>query len=280
MAKVNIKKNVSKPVIVISGDYGVGKSYINKLIKKYLNSVVNINKYDFITRKLLYILKVHPLQVGYALLASDKVDSQLYNNNTKINYLRDRYDTSKQFTPDMLEYFIINILGVEKSIISGYNEIEKYVLEWLNIIATAKNKVQYKSKLYEVTKILFDNVINAKYKWDVQSNVNSYLSSRMKEFNLIFDTYHYRMVYYAYSPEEVQYFKDNYECVNVYVSMNHVQQSQLLLKDEKKKEVKDIATSWRSEEVKRMASLADVHIENNLELDGKLINKVMSSIGI
>ena len=44
MATVAIENSLRKPIIIISGDYGVGKSYINKVIKKYINSVASINK--------------------------------------------------------------------------------------------------------------------------------------------------------------------------------------------------------------------------------------------
>jgi len=56
---------IKYPIIVLTGHYGCGKSYAAKLVKNDLSIAVNVNKYDFITRWLMYILDISPVFTSY-----------------------------------------------------------------------------------------------------------------------------------------------------------------------------------------------------------------------
>jgi dephospho-CoA kinase len=52
---------IKHPIIVLTGHYGCGKSYSAKIIRRDLDIAVNVNKYDFITRQLLYVCGINPI---------------------------------------------------------------------------------------------------------------------------------------------------------------------------------------------------------------------------
>ena len=56
---------LSSPYIVLCGFYNCGKSYSASLIKNDLDIAVNINKYDFITRLLMYFFEINPISTDY-----------------------------------------------------------------------------------------------------------------------------------------------------------------------------------------------------------------------
>jgi len=60
---------------------------------------------------------------------------------------------------------------------------------------------------------------------------------------------------------------------------SHIQ-SQLLLKNGRYESVDDIITHAQKENVQQMRVASDFVVENDLEMDQKLINKIMGAINI
>jgi len=156
MATLMVKK-IDNPIIVISGDHGTGKSYIHSRISKYIQSSVSLNKFDFITRKLLYIMNIHPLQIGYVLVDSDTIDRELYQSNSKMIYLRDQIAKDKMISPAMVSYFIEHIMGVSPSVYT--TDDMNAVRIFMNELYIAKNEMSLKIKFYELTKQIFNTII-------------------------------------------------------------------------------------------------------------------------
>lgn len=277
MVTTRIKK-IEKPIIVISGDHGTGKSYIHKRISKYIQSSVSLNKYDFITRKLLYILDIHPLLIGYVLLDNDMIDRQLYSTDSKMKYLKEKIQREHVVSKDSLEYFLYNILKVESSLYT--NEDMAEITATMNRLYNMKHKQELKGQFYGLTKFIFDNVITKAFKWNLKERVYKYLDLRFPEFKRVYDQFQKRIVYYAYSIHEVEYFKERYNAENIFISMKPHLQSQLLMKQNKIASLDETLTHAQRETVSLMRASADCVIENNLEMDNKIINKIMNTITI
>lgn len=277
MATVNVTKIIN-PIILISGDHGTGKSYLHRLITKYIQSSVSINKYDFITRKLLYLLDIHPLLIGYLLIDNDMIDRELYINDSKMLYLRNKIKNDTLVTNESMIYFLEYIMGVSTKL---YNDEDlKVIVNAMNILYNSKYNFSIKVKFYELTKLIFNTIIVKAYNWNIKENVFKYLDSNFPEFKIIYDNYQQRIVYFAYDINEVLYFKEKYNAENIFITMKPHLQSQLLLKENKISQVDEIITHEQIENVMLMRQSANFIIENNLEFDEKLINKIMNALNI
>ncbi len=277
MATLMVKK-IDNPIIVISGDHGTGKSYIHSRISKYIQSSVSLNKFDFITRKLLYIMNIHPLQIGYVLVDSDTIDRELYQSNSKMIYLRDQIAKDKMISPAMVSYFIEHIMGVSPSVYT--TDDMNAVRIFMNELYIAKNEMSLKIKFYELTKQIFNTIIIKGFRQNIKENVFSYLDSRFPDFKTIYDVHQKRIVYYAYGINELLYFQERYNAKSIFVTMKSHIQSQLLLKNGRYESVDDIITHAQKENVQQMRVASDFVVENDLEMDQKLINKIMGAINI
>lgn len=277
MPIINIK-TIQQPIILLSGDYGTGKSYIHKLLSKYIQSAVSLNKFDFITRKILFILNIHPLQINYTLLNDDMIDRELYANNSNMIYLQNKISSEKNVSIESMKYFIENILKIP---IDKYTDNDIQVLTTsLNNLYLLKNKKDAKKILYKMTTDIFYDIIDNYYNWNMKDNVFKYLDQRFEEFKKIYDNHQKRIVYYAYDINEVLYFKEKYNAQNIFVTMKSHLQTQLLLKDSKIDSADTVTSSKQQENVKAMRIHADFVIENNLEFDEKLVNKILNNLNI
>ncbi len=277
MATLTVKK-IDNPIIVISGDHGTGKSYIHKRISKYIQSSVSLNKFDFITRKLLYIMNIHPLQIGYVLIDNDVIDRKLYQSDAKMSYLRDMIASDRMVSKISTLYFIEHIMGIAPTL---YNATDIDVIRLtLDELYSAKNEPILKGKFYDLTKFIFNTVIVKGFRWNIKENVFKYLDSRFPDFKTIYDDYQKRVVYYAYDVNEILYFKEQYGAQCIFITMKGHLQSQLLLKNRRYESADEIITHEQKENVQLMRNVSDFVIENNLEMDQKLINKIMGAINI
>jgi len=277
MANINIK-SVQNPIIVISGNYGTGKSYIHKLISKYIQSAVSLNKFDFITRKLLFILDIHPLQINYVLINDDLIDRELYFTNSNMIYLKDKINSEQTINLDSMKYFIEHILSIPLNL---YSDPEIIILaNRLNEIYSTKKIKDTKNLFYKMTTDLFYDIIDNVYNWDIKENVFKYLDSNLNEYKRIYDKFQKRIVYYAYDINEVLYFKEKYNAQNIFITMKSHLQTQLLIKENKTSDADTVISYKQQENVKLMRTHADFVIENNLEFDETLINKIMNAINI
>lgn len=92
--------------------------------------------------------------------------------------------------------------------------------------------------------------------------------------------YKYRIVYYAYSPDEVVYLKDKYNIKSIFIDMSHKLQSQMLLTNKQYDKIDHVVSDVRINEVLQMKTLSDFIISNDLEKDNILINKIMSQLNL
>jgi hypothetical protein len=273
-----VEKEFKSPVIVISGDHGTGKSYVHKKISKYIQSVIGLNKYDFITRKLLFILNIHPLEINYVLLNNDMIDRELYQNSPHMKYLRSEVEKNKKMSIENFDYFLEYILEVPVKLVADSQRfhISKSINELINI----KHRKTLKSSFFSLTKEIFKNIITKKYDFNHKDKVYEYLDSRFIDFKNVYDKYQQRVVYYAYSPHEVSYFKDRYSSQNIYVDMKSHLQTQLLVKDNKYDSYDEVVMNQQYDNINTMKKSADIVIVNNLEMDKNLVNKIMTNLNI
>ena len=278
MANISETK-VNTPIIIIGGDYGVGKSYINQLIKKYVNSTVSVNSYDLITRSILFICSIHPTQIGYKFISSDEVDRSLYALNNKLNYLKDEISQYRLISEKDVKYYINTALSLD---IILSDDVVKNIVNKINIlIKDSSNKTTDKSivlkDVYNLTTYLFSSLKEA---YKLEDFTTYYMSILFPPLEHIQENWLYRIIYYVDTPEEITYLQNNYNTISFFVDMSHKLQSQLLLKTKQYDKVDEIITDRRKDQISKIKSICDFIVNNELEMKNKLINKIMSQINI
>ncbi len=269
---------IAKPIILISGDHGVGKSHVANLITTYVRSALSLNKYDFLTRKLLFILGISPVSVGYTLIHNNMIDKTLYQTDTSMLYVQSEVQRKQLVDRELFTYFVKYALGVKLSGIS--DAVIADIIAQLNAILSQRRKHAQKGAIYKLTVDIFDRIICRRYNWDNYAHVESYLNSRFIEFKAIYDEWKHRVIYFAYSKNEVNYFKTNFDCVDIFIDMSHVYQSQMLLKNVRHDTLAYVINSDRKREVHDMKTSAEIVIRNDMEMDANIISKLMNAINL
>jgi hypothetical protein len=190
-------------------------------------------------------------------------------------YLQSIIKEKEKIEESDISYFFKNIFSVD---------VEKATLtectNKLNDLRDAKNRSILKPSFYGVTTYIFDNIICTDRKYDNKEFVYKYLTDMMVEFERVFNDHKYRIIYYAYTPEEIEFFKEKYDVHTIFIGMSHKLQSQLLLKNGLYDKADEIVKSSRIESVEKMRKMSDLVINNELEMDNKIVSKIMSYISI
>jgi hypothetical protein len=104
------------PIIVFTGHFGCGKSYIANKLKNILDIGINLNRFDFFSRFILYIANVDLLNIKYKFINDIKLDFILIKYCTKkdfLNYVKNQLNDN-QMDFELFNYFISNVIGINK----------------------------------------------------------------------------------------------------------------------------------------------------------------------
>lgn len=271
-------KDIKNPIIVLAGDHGTGKTFVQKQISKYVQTGITLNKYDFITRRLLYLLNIHPLMVNYILIKTDTIDRELFVDDANLNYLKKEITKNGKITIENIKYFIENILFV--NVTKCPDVVINKLFTVLNNLLLSNKTGNLKPFFYELTTLIFDNIISKNYIWEIEEHVNKYLNNYFNDLKMIYTKYKKRIIYYAYSDNEIKYFKNNFNAPVIYINMKSSLQTQLLLKDGKNSQYSTVISPKQQQMVLKMKELSDFIIDNNLEMSNIIVNKIMNELSI
>jgi hypothetical protein len=208
-----ISKELKHPIILICGHHYCGKSYSANLVKNDLDIVVNINRYDFVTRILMYIFSINPINTSYNWITENYIDYKIMSEPEKAHlykYAKDNVKLFKGLNKDIIIYILKNILEINNKNFENIPEESIKIITELSSIAYSNNINIDLSLLYKISIEFYNNVLNNIYDFNNKFDMSEYIDTVIKPY-LSIQKYGKRFIYYAYSLNEVLYFKDKYK---------------------------------------------------------------------
>lgn len=252
-------------LIILFGDFGVGKTYIANLIKSINNhnNILTINIYDFISYRIFKLVNVKILE------SNPYLEYITYNNLFKFYPI-------KSFIKSEIydEYKNLDLKDIFKKFLNKINANYDIDQPKYEIIHTPEfyASEEFKKFIFENTRNFTEYLRNNK----IQHNAIEYLLSYDFAFLL---SQGYRildyLIFYGYSIKEYEYFSNKYSENLVFVE-NASQSHYFMINDENKKNVIMSKEQLRKKDI--IKSNVKKIIYNNLDFTSDLINKINITI--
>lgn len=279
MVKKTIEK-IKHPIIVFTGHHYCGKSYSAKLVKNDLDIIVNINRYDFITRILMYILNINPVKTPYNQITENYIDYKIMNDPKKIHlyeYAKDSVMLFKGLNKDIIIYILKNILEINNKNFENITEESVKLLTELSAITYSNNKNIDLSLFYKMSIEFYYKILSNIYDFNNKFDMAEYIDIVIKPY-LSIQNYGKRFIYYAYSLNEVLYFKDKYNTPIIQIDMDHVIRSNLLATNNETNKLKLLSNNNYIKEMAAIKKESTAIIKNNYDFKKDISNKLKSVI--
>lgn len=247
-------------IIILFGDFGVGKTFISNIIKSQYTNVYSINIYDFISFRLFKCLYNEEL-----LESNPYIDFLTYINVFKEykikEFIKNNY---KKFASidDLIDY----IYGKE------LNSTNRKYINSINIQSYIEffSSDEFKEIIYNTTRTITDDLRNC----GLQHNYIEYLLSNdflnfigwgYKMFNII--------IYYGYSIKEFELLNKKFKNNIVFIENTNLSHT-YFVKNDKKLEVM-LSDEYRNK-MEYIKNNCKKRLVNNLDLKDDLSNKLRS----
>ena len=255
------------PIIVLTGHYGSGKSYSAKIIRRDLDIAVNINKYDFITRYVLYVCGISPIQTKQKWFTNDILDYQVITYPPSfgvLNYIKDSISLTGALNSEILAYMLTNLFKC-----SSVPTIDQTVYDNFNLLYTNKKNADL-SLIYKVTLDIY-NLLT--YDWSNPYDFYAFLDLMLEPYKrAVFGAF--RIIYYAYSLNEIKYFKERYNSPVIWLDMDHVIRSNSLAYSNDLDKLDLLSDETYQKEMAEMKKLSSAIVVNDYDFDSAIGNKI------
>jgi len=281
MVKKAIKK-LKHPFIVFCGHHYCGKSYSAKLIRKDLDIAVNLNKYDFITRIFLYLFNINPIDTNYNWIDENYIDYQVINNNYNkhiFDYAKDSIMLYKGVNKDIIKYVLENIFQIKNKNFDHINDNKLKDFYDMATVIYNHNHSPDMNLLFNMTVEFYNKVICEIYDFSNKYDMFEYLSAVIEPYKCIQD-YSKRINYYAYSLNEVLFFKEKYNSPIIWIDMDHVIRSNILATNNETDKLKLLNDVNYKKEMADIKKASTAIINNNYDFKRDISNKIKSAIQI
>lgn len=269
-----IQRELKHPIICFTGMHGSGKSFTAKIVNKYLNTTINLNSLDFISRRLLFISDIDPIKTDYKWINDHKIDWDLFNDDDVMIYLREKVKSKNKIDEDDLLYFLKVVYKIDKEFVDIKN---KKILEFINGFNELLDHYN-KEKLFEITKIFYYDILTFKYKWENNVDVYKYLDNEIEKYKIIWEKYKRNIIFYCYEIGEVQYFKERFNSLVFWMNMGHVIRSNLLQQHKQYDKVDLLEDAKYKAKMSHIKAMSNFIIKNDLEFRNVLREKVLNSL--
>lgn len=276
MATVKIKE-VNKPVIVLTGYNGCGKSYSAKLVKKDLDIGVNLNRYDFVTRQLMYLSDINPIYTSYSQFNLDILDYHVISSPaTKdiIDYAKDTFRLEKGMTRDNVAYILQNIFKCNNVNIELLDTpaMNDYYTKFNLLYANRKNADM--PLIFRLTVDFYDLLLSQYYDFSSKVDTFKYLDIVIEPYKTVQEVNYHRILYYAYTVNEVLYFKEKYNAPVIQIDMDHKIRTNCLAAAGEIDKLDLVYNENYQKEMAEIKNLSTATVKNNLDFDTAIGNKI------
>jgi hypothetical protein len=197
--------------------------------------------------------------------------------NHLYDYAKDSVMLFKGLNKDIIIYILKNILEINnKNFENITNESVKVITE-LTAMAYSNNKNIDLSLLYKISIEFYNKVLSNIYDFNNKFDMAEYIDIVIKPY-LSIQNYGKRFIYYAYSLNEVLYFKEKYKTPVVYIDMDHVIRSNLLATNNEIDKLKLLNNDKYIKEMAAIKKESTAIIKNNYDFKTNISNKLKSVI--
>lgn len=266
----------------MTGFHYSGKSYSAKLIRKDLSIAVNLNKYDFITRMFMYFFDINPINTSYNWIDDNYIDYQLINNNNDkhiYDYVKDSIMLYKGVNLDIIKYILQNIFKINNKNLDYLNDTDLKSFYDMALVIYQHNHSPDMSLLFNMSVEFYNKVICNVYDFDNKYDMFEYLSVCIEPYKQI-EEYGKRLNYYAYSLNEVLFFKEKYNSPIIWIDMDHVIRSNIMAANDETTKLDLLNNSDYKNEMAAIKKESTAIIKNNYDFKRDISNKIKSVIEI
>lgn len=270
-------REVKKPVIVLTGHNGCGKSYAAKIVRNDLDITVNLNRYDFITRWLMYIADINPALTDYNQISLDSIDYHMINDPSKrdmLDYIKDSVKLAKGINADIVSYILQHIFKCTNINVPQLNE--QYMVDYYKLFNDmyANKKYVDTTLLFKLTIDFFDLLLSQYYDWNSKLDTYRYLDNVLEPYKSIQEKNYHRIIFYAYRLNEVLYFKEKYKSPVIQVDMDHVIRTNCLAASGKLDKIDLLSDESYKSEMAAIREQSTAIVKNDYDFDTVIGNKI------
>lgn len=228
----------------------------------------------------MYFFNINPVNTNYNWISDNYIDYILINNtpNVKIyKYIRDSITLYKSFNKDIIKYIIMSLYKKTNTNLDFITD--SYIDELVNlskVVYSNSNNID-KDVLYNITLEFYNKIINNIYNFTNKYDEFEFLDSVFEPYTKI-KNFNKRIIYYAYTVNEVLYFKEKFNAPVVWIDMNHVIRSNVLASSNKIDKLDLLNSEEYNNEMQKIKAISTHIITNNYDFKVDIANKIKSVI--
>lgn len=228
----------------------------------------------------MYFFNINPVNTNYNWISDNYIDYILINNTPNVKnykYVRDSIKLYKYFNKDIIKYIITNLY--KKTNINLDFITDSYINDLVNlskVIYSNSNNID-KDVLYTITLEFYNKIINNIYNFTNKYDEFEFLDSVFEPYTKI-KNFNKRIIYYAYTVNEVLYFKEKFNAPVVWLEMNHVIRSNVLASSNKIDKLDLLNNEEYNKEMQKIKAISTHTINNNYDFKVDIANKIKSVI--
>ena len=192
-------------------------------------------------------------------------------------YAKDSVMLFKGLNKDIIIYILKNILEINNKNFENITEESVKLLTELSAITYSNNKNIDLSLFYKMSIEFYNKILSNIYDFNNKFDMAEYIDIVIKPY-LSIQNYGKRFIYYAYSLNEVLYFKDKYNTPIIQIDMDHVIRSNLLATNNETNKLKLLSNNNYIKEMAAIKKESTAIIKNNYDFKKDISNKLKSVI--
>lgn len=228
----------------------------------------------------MYFFDINPVNTSYNWIDDNYIDYKVITNNYNkdiFDYIKDSIFLYKGINKDIIKYILENVFLIKNKNFDYINDSNLQAFYEMATVIYNHNQTPDVNLLFNMTVEFYNKVLCEVFDFSNKYDMFEYISTSISPYKCIQD-YNKRIVYYAYSLNEVLYFKETYNSPVIWIDMDHIIRSNVLASNNETTKLKLLNDTNYQKEMAEVKKHSTATIKNNYDFKVDISNKLKSVI--